>query len=139
MSYFSFYEVNQENPERVELIEYLKKTLGHTYNANKVESQISEYCKNGWSYRKILEVAQYWFDTKNGDVSKSNGGIGILQHIEGEYLIEKEQEELRVKRMKQIADNVRKKQESDGDNVKKYVYTPRPVSAPKNVHIIPLD
>lgn len=68
-----------------EACKYIKTKLGVFYNPNKVRQQLLEMEHKGLSYADVCERIAYWYDIKDGDASKSAGGIAIINYIEREF------------------------------------------------------
>lgn len=72
---------SEEEKERDKLYAYISSTYGAAANYAKINKQVAEYLKQGYSYRGIRKTLTYWFEIKHGDVEKALGGIGIVPHI----------------------------------------------------------
>lgn len=72
---------DEETKEKDLLYSYISKIFNDTANYARINKQISEYLKQGYSYKGMRKTLIYWFDVKHGDLSKTNGGIGIIPYI----------------------------------------------------------
>lgn len=64
-----------------DLLEYVKSILGNTMVMSKTTKQVDEYLKNGRTCSGIRNALRYWYEIKGNDISKSGGGIGIVDYI----------------------------------------------------------
>ena len=59
------------------LNEYIKQLFHVEKVPERINRQIRQYVRdNNYSYSGILKTLKYWFEIKNGDLEKTNGGIG---------------------------------------------------------------
>ena len=65
-----------------EIYFYLKDVMKEDINYVKFQTQIEKYVKNGLGYPGILKILKYAHEVAHIDVSKANGGIGIIPYLE---------------------------------------------------------
>lgn len=61
-----------------------KKTahwFGADFQKQKIDRQLNKYIKEGKNVQDILKALEYFFEVKENDPSKANGGIGIVPHV----------------------------------------------------------
>ena len=58
-----------------EACKFIKDKLGRFYNPEKVRTQLLEMQHHGLSFNDVCERVAYWYDVRNGDASRSAGGI----------------------------------------------------------------
>lgn len=63
------------------ILEKCKELFKEEYNQTRIKSQIKKYLKEGKTASGIYKSLIYFFEVKNNDVSKANGGIGIVPYI----------------------------------------------------------
>ena len=62
--------------------EYIQKLFQTEYVSPRVQKQIKKFKKEyDYSYSGILLTLKHFYEIKNGDLSKSNGGIGIVPYV----------------------------------------------------------
>ena len=67
--------------ERQELEEYIKQLFNVDKIPSKIQKQINSYIKDyNFSYSGMLKALIYHFEIQHGDISKANGGIGIIPY-----------------------------------------------------------
>jgi hypothetical protein len=74
----------------------LRKELKYDFNYHKVRNQWDGYLKKKMTAKGIYFAIKYHYEIKNGDVTKSENGIGIIPHIyedSCEYWQERERRE----------------------------------------------
>lgn len=72
----------QTKRDKAELETYIKELFKYQQLPEKVKRQIKQYTtENGYTYSGILKTLKYWFDIKNNNIEKANGGIGIVPWI----------------------------------------------------------
>ena len=87
------------------MCDYLEKDLKMKINYALITQQWQNLIKKGKTAKGIYFVLRYFYEIKHGDVSKANGGIGIIDYIyeEGaQYWAE------RVQRDKNICEQIEK-------------------------------
>lgn len=67
----------------------MQKKCGEAYSKTKIDSQINKFVKEGYELHDIVYTIIWWFDIRNEDASKANGGIGIFPHVYPDYIQEK--------------------------------------------------
>lgn len=79
-----------------------ERLLGQEYNEYKIKRQIKAYISQNITRKDILKSLQYWYFVKKNDISKANGGIGIVGFIyqEAEEYFKNQE------RIKKAAENV---------------------------------
>lgn len=68
-----------------EACKFIKDKLGRFYNPEKVRTQLLEMQQHGLSFNDVCERVAYWYDIRDGDASKSGGGIAIINYIERDF------------------------------------------------------
>lgn len=72
----------EEDKCRDKIFEYTKQLFGEHFNYMKIDTQMKKLIKeNHYSYSGILKTLTYWYQVKNGDVSKSFYGLGIVPYV----------------------------------------------------------
>ena len=123
--------VDKEDTALQEIHEKMSKLCGDAYSRSKITNQIKKYIAEGKTLDGILQSLCYWYDYKNSDPSKANGGIGIVGYIYDEaikYFIDKENRE-----------NVNKDVDITEIESKTFVVYPMPITRPKRVRLFDLD
>ena len=90
----------------------MQKKCGQTYSKGKIDSQISKFTKDGYELKDIWGTINWWFEIKNQDASKANGGIGIFPHVFSDYM----SEQIKKSKYKDIL---------QGEQINKYIDAPR--------------
>ena len=67
--------------ERKALIDYICELFNYKKPSVKIYQQMSNYYERGVSYSDMLLALKYFYEIKKGDLSKSQGGIGIIPYI----------------------------------------------------------
>lgn len=67
--------------ERKTLIDYICELFSYKKPSVKIYQQMSNYYERGVSYSDMLLALKYFYEIKKGDLSKSQGGIGIIPYI----------------------------------------------------------
>ena len=67
--------------ERKNLCDYICNLFGYKKPSVKAYQQMSSYYDRGVSYADMLLALKYFYEVKKGDISKSQGGIGIVPYI----------------------------------------------------------
>lgn len=69
-------------PDLLQLENYIKKLFNYTELPERVVRQIAKFRSSlGYSCNGILKSLIYFYEVKNNDLSKSNGGIGIVPYV----------------------------------------------------------
>ncbi len=72
----------QEEKDKESLEQYILKLFNETRISAKIRRQINDYRdKYGYTYSGILKALVYHYEIKNGDISKANNGIGIVEWV----------------------------------------------------------
>lgn len=72
----------EKNEDLIKLEEYIKKLFNYEKIPQRVYLQINQYVKEyGYSYSGILKTLVYAFEVKHNDITKANGGIGIVPYL----------------------------------------------------------
>lgn len=75
-------EEHREKTDKEKLEDYIKQLFDTTYVNPRVQKQIKQYVEEyNYTYSGIQKALYYFYELKNGDLSKANGGIGIVPHI----------------------------------------------------------
>ena len=77
-------QAEQEKREQAKqkLTEYIKQLFGLESLTVKINRQIKEYAEEyNYSYSGIYHTLVYWYEIKKNDISKANGGIGIVPYV----------------------------------------------------------
>lgn len=73
---------SKEEKDKEQLETYIKKLFSYSKLPEKVNRQIKQYKEEfNYSYSAIYKTLRYWFEIKNGDLEKANGGIGIVPYV----------------------------------------------------------
>ena len=78
------YEKNKTQEEKDK--EALEKYIMHLFNEDKVNVRIQKQIKRfreelNYTYSGILKALVYHYEIKNGDITKANGGIAIVEYV----------------------------------------------------------
>lgn len=72
----------KEYREKLELQDYICDIFNYKKPGPRIQSQIKTFVRDkGYTYRGIKKSLQYHYEVRNGDKTKSNGGIGIVPYI----------------------------------------------------------
>lgn len=72
----------KEEKDRTALEEYVKQLFEITYISPKIAKQIKTFKEEyKYGYSGILKTLKYYYEIKNGDISKANQGIGIVPYL----------------------------------------------------------
>ena len=75
-------EEAREKTDKEKLEEYIKKLFGVSYIDPRVKAQIKKYVEEyNYTYSGIQKALIYFYEIKNGDKEKANGGIGIVPYV----------------------------------------------------------
>lgn len=78
------YEVPEESDSKsAEILQYLKDLFGLNYSRVRIENQLNKLMAENseYTYSGVLSTLKYWYEIRNGDISKSGYGIGIVPYI----------------------------------------------------------
>lgn len=68
--------------DKDKLDNYIKELFKIDYVSPRIQKQIKSYVEDfKFTYSGILKTLIYYFEIKNGDLSKANGGIGIVGYV----------------------------------------------------------
>lgn len=67
--------------DRKALVDYICELFSYKKPSVKVYQQMSKYYEHGISYADMLLALKYFYEIKKGDISKSQGGIGIITYV----------------------------------------------------------
>lgn len=71
-----------EETDRDKLINYIRKLFGTQVINPKIWKQLKQYTEEyGFSYSDILNALIYAFEIKHNDISKAQGGIGLVPYV----------------------------------------------------------
>lgn len=70
-----------EETDREKIHNYCKELFGSSYSKKKIDLQIKKMLDDGKSLKGIYTTLHYWYEVKDGDVEKANGGIGIVDYV----------------------------------------------------------
>ena len=125
----------QEYNDRKELFDYICALFDFKTPGPKIYSQVKNFRAKGISYKEMLIALKYHYEIKNGDKTKSNGGIGIVPYVVEEaksylsakqyydrqlvehFLSSKKEEKEEVVRITQLPNGKKKKNFIDIDNL----------------------
>ena len=72
----------KEDLDKMALESYIKKLFELDYVNPRILRQIKDFQENyHYSYNGIRQTLIYYFEIKKGDLSKANGGIGIVPYV----------------------------------------------------------
>lgn len=75
-------EQKAEDPDLIELKNYINKKFGKSANWAQINRQIKIYTtENNYSLSGILKSLVYFYDIKNNPIEKANGAIGIVPFV----------------------------------------------------------
>lgn len=73
---------SKEEKDKIALEEYIKDLLGLEVLNQKIKRQIKDYIDEyNYTYSGIHKALKYFYEVKEGDIYKANGGIGIVGYI----------------------------------------------------------
>ena len=76
--------LSKEEKDLLALEDYIKKTFPNIVTP-KVKAQISKFNKEyGYTYSGMMKTLIYFYEIKKNDITKANGGIGIIPYIYNE-------------------------------------------------------
>ncbi len=68
----------------IKIHELMKQLLQDGYSKHKIDKQIKQFTEEGKSISGIYKTLDYWYNIKQSDTSKANGGIGIVPYVYSE-------------------------------------------------------
>lgn len=72
----------EEDLCREKIFSYTKELFKEHFNYMRIDTQMKKLIKEkNYSYSGILKTLIYWYQVKNGDVSKSFYGLGIVPYV----------------------------------------------------------
>ena len=72
----------QNEQDYDELVDYIEKLFGVGYVNAKIAKQIRDYrIQYGYTFSGILGTLVYWYEVKQAQLDKANGGIGIVPYV----------------------------------------------------------
>lgn len=75
-------EDKREKTDKELLEEYIKKLFEISYIEPRVKGQINKYIDEyNYTYSGIRKALEYYYEIKKGDISRANGGIGIVPYV----------------------------------------------------------
>lgn len=75
-------KIKKEEKDAQALEEYIVILFQLEYLNPRIRKQIKEYVEQyGFTYSGILKTLQYWYEVKKNDITKANGGIGIVPYV----------------------------------------------------------
>lgn len=74
-------KVNEDTAAFQTIILYCHNIFGDDGDYSRIGGQIKKYIKEGKTYNGIYLTLKYWFEVRKGNISKSNGAIGIVPYI----------------------------------------------------------
>ena len=78
----SMNQKTQEEIDKYNLEEYIRKLFNTKTINTKIKKQLKDFIDEyNYSYSGILKTLIYWYDIKNNNIEKANGGIGIVPYI----------------------------------------------------------
>lgn len=73
---------SQEEKDKDELYKYITELFQEDFVNPRIQKQIKQYIDSyGYTYSGIRKALIYYYEIKNGDLSKANGGIGIVPYV----------------------------------------------------------
>lgn len=121
---------------RQELLKLIRNTLGKYYSYPRVNKQLNSYIENGHSLDEIAGCFKYFYEVQNGDPSRSNGGIAILDYIFSEYHVWQEEQSKKLEVTRQMQEDIEKYKPAVS---KKVTISRVPIEKPKRLHLFNLD
>ena len=71
----------QEDPDKIECEQYIMNLLKEEYISPRVRKQLNQFINEyKYSYSGIRKALIYFYEVKKNDISKANGGIGIVPY-----------------------------------------------------------
>lgn len=126
----------KENTEalRNQVLFTARRYLRSTYRENNVVLTLDKMIAEGKTYIGILRTLKYWYEVKNGDFTKANGNINIVN-----YIYDEAQEY--YNRIEAIQEKNKNINEDFISNVKTSTYyvRPKPIQKPKRVKLFNLQ
>lgn len=75
-------QLTEEDKARIELEKYVKQLLNISSITPKIKKQIEKYItENQYTYSGIHRSLIYFYEIKKNDISKANGGLGIVPYV----------------------------------------------------------
>lgn len=75
-------EEHREKTDREKLEDYIKQLFNISYIEPQVKAQIKKYTEEyNYTYSGMQKALYYFYEIKNGDISKANGRIGIIPFV----------------------------------------------------------
>lgn len=117
-----------------EIHQKMKDLCGEKYSKSKIEKQIKSLLKDGKTEIGILKTLEYWYDERQEDPNKANGGIGIVDYVYGQaqdFYFKKEQNKNRY-----VNKNIQNFLEPETINIK---IKPQAIKKPKRIKLFDLQ
>ena len=67
--------------DRKELCEYIADLFKYKKPSVKIYQQMAAYYDRGITYKDMLITLKYFYEVEKGDISKAQGGIGIIPYV----------------------------------------------------------
>jgi hypothetical protein len=75
-------ERSQAEKDKEDLEQYIMQLLGEEFISARVRKQINSYVEQyNYTYSGMKKALVYFYEVKKNDVSKANGGIGIIPYV----------------------------------------------------------
>lgn len=72
---------SQEEKDKIALESYIIKLLNLPNINARIRKQIKDFLGEGYTYTGIHKTLVYFYEIKDGDIEKANGGIGIVPYV----------------------------------------------------------
>jgi hypothetical protein len=71
-----------DNLDKEILYNYICELFKEDYVNPRIQKQIAQYMKEyNYTYNGIYLTLKYWYEVKHNDITKANGGIGIVPYV----------------------------------------------------------
>lgn len=119
----------------LELFDFLQAAMGEFYSPTKVKRQLGEFAKEGYKLQDISDTLHWWYEVRNENPERSNGGIGIFTYIFEDYKKYKKNQE----KIDNIADGKNLYDYADKDDSINIIMHPTPIRRPKRVKLFSFE
>lgn len=75
--------LSEEEKMKQKIFDYTRKLFKENFNKKKIETHMLKIMKDNpqYTYSGIFKTLVYWYELKNGNVEKSNYGLGIVPYV----------------------------------------------------------